>query len=370
MGDDAPRTRSSTCAWSTQRSTRTFPGWAPRSRSRRPGRPRRRTSTGQGGDGRDERAEVEGPVLDRPHRHVDEWWLHGPRSGGLHRPQRLHVCDVVHRHGLDRRRADVEIDRVEAPGVRRQWRARARAHILESRSPASVSSAAGTAPPNAWVTLGTPIAIPTSGELSSPCSWTQQVRPPLLRDRDQLGRHRRRQRRSEHPWEDEGRAFRRRHLLRRSQDARPGAARGPRRWAHTPSRESLHPRGREGRAVRSPRGRHGRRPGRHGPAGASGRRDRALSSRRTARAPGQHGPQVGGTTRPPPTPTESRAVLRSVSPASEPGAFLAGYQRRGGRCGQGRQRVRPTGIVRPRRAAACAPSDGWRTRGATRSTGS
>ena len=74
---------------------------------------------------RDERPEVQGPVLDRPQRHVDERRpvsgrraRSGPADVG-DRPQRLRRRRCGPRTDLHRGRADVEVDRLEAAGVRR-----------------------------------------------------------------------------------------------------------------------------------------------------------------------------------------------------------------------------------------------------------
>ncbi len=118
-----------------------------------------------------------GTVLDGAQGDVDERFPGGGVAGtASHGPERLHVRDVVDRHGLHGRRTDVEVAGPEAPGVRRHLEAVRAPQRVRAALAVSSRIATGTAVPKEWVTLGTPRTAADQGA------------PPAPRARGRAGR--------------------------------------------------------------------------------------------------------------------------------------------------------------------------------------
>ncbi len=276
----------STRAWSTHGSTRTFAGWAPRSGLAvlaDGDQDRRRAASATR---RDQRTQVEGAVLDRPHRHVDQRRLLPVRPGAA-TTGRSGWTSVMWSVGLgpDRGRADVEVGGLEAAGVRRHLEPVLGPH----RRRVAHRPRRGAAPARHRRRRGSGWARRArrrpAGEASSPFSWMsrsgRQSRAigsrsaaiggasasPNIRGKTKAARSARSD------------------LCGRPQHARPGA--GRQRDAGGPARDGRDARvlqdrvdllpGRPEHVVAGGAGTRGR-------AGASGGRDRTRSSRRTGRA--------------------------------------------------------------------------------------
>ena len=261
---------SSTAAWSTHRSTRTWSGCVPeQGRVDVRARPQRAPGPGARPPRSTTSREQLRVLLDRAQRDVDERLVRWPQLPHRDRAQRPDLRDVVHRRALHRGRADVEVAGAEAPGVRRDLEPvltpqprQPPPGVVEDRR--RHRRAEGVRDAGDVQGRGDE----RGGQLR--VLVDEQVGAPLAGERQQVGHHRRGQGLAEHPREDERRALRPRDGLGRAEDRTPegrllGAVRAcSRRRRSRPRSPAASP------ARRWPTGRRARRPGMRRPAGAWG----------------------------------------------------------------------------------------------------